>query len=280
MGNNAKERMQYILDLDPSEVRFHVHHFWGDHYFFYEQGRDKTLMEKRWKEAIKDLPEKYIISEPQPSFGYILDGRMFNYNTILYQRAVKHFYELGILAKLESMFVPQILEIGSGWGQFALHLKAILPSARFCLIDLPMPTEMAMKYLYFHLKEKLNGITLYTSEEYPEQFHPQYDFVISDTAFHEMDADSLVGYARFIEKHLNGSFYCRSGDRSPTNPDGLSVSDVLSVYFKVKAEIPDFASKKNPWDRVLDLNLRKLGSLVAGRKEPKYDSFQRVYTKR
>lgn len=270
------ERMRYVEGLDPSEVRFHTFSFDGDTYWNYFHGYDKKFRENQWRALIKGVPAKYIISEPQPSFGYELDGRLFNRGTINCQQTIKELWKTGILSKLEAMNTPpQILEVGGGIGQIVYFLKQLLPRAKFVTIDVPISLLFAKKYLGYHLGDRIKDVRFYDNEEWKTAgINTQFDLVMNIRSFQEMTNKQVRDYVAFIREHLAGVFYSANGDGNPQNTEGDSVSKILAEHFdctEVHIETGQ-AVARNRLDRLLDLSPRKLYNRLARKQDPKYVS--------
>lgn len=275
-------RMKYIRDLDPAEARFHTFHLWGSTYFDYLHNSQREFRENQWRSLIRDIPPKYIIEEAKPSYGYVIDGRLFNIETLRFQQLIKELWRTDVLANLEKLDSPRIVEIGGGHGQLSYHLKRLLPTARFVLIDLPMVNTLAEKYLSYHLREKMSDFAFYDDENYRKaRFDRPFDLVISANALHECAASQVQEYAEFIRDHLapTGVFYYSGGDDLSVDPSGMSVSKILAPYFEYQ-EISiegGNTAKGNYLTRLLDISPRKILERIRPTANPAFASHHRLY---
>lgn len=278
------ERTKYVEFLDPLEVRFHTYHFDGDFYFGYNYGWEKKFRENQWRTLIKNVPPKYVISEPPPSFGYVIDDRMFNINTINYQLVIKDLWGSGVFSELENLENPHILEIGAGHGQLVYHLKQIMPRAMFTIIDLPASLMFSKKYLPYHLKNQIRDVAFYDNEEYKDANIGDFDLAISNHVFNATTDDQTREYAEFISKHLRGKFYTSNADVSLANPQGTNVSKILSEFFDIAIEIPverGSEARGNFLSRLMEISPRKVLARFKGRSfDPEFANHHRLYQKK
>jgi hypothetical protein len=80
-----------------------------------------------------------------------VNGKVVNYDTDAYLERVLLLAESGKLWELRGRGVadrPRILEIGSGYGGLAYHLKKLIPQARYFLVDIP--ESLLLSSLYLH----------------------------------------------------------------------------------------------------------------------------------
>jgi len=115
---------------------------------------------KRYLETVRHLPRVLHITPPQTlgEVGWLVDGKIINHDTDAYLERILLLAECGILwklrhrrpakgSRLEGVERPLILEIGSGYGGLAYHLKKLLPRARYVLVDIPESLVMSSLYL-------------------------------------------------------------------------------------------------------------------------------------
>jgi SAM-dependent methyltransferase len=104
-------------------------------------------------ESVNYLPEELHISPPAMfgEVGWLYDGKILNRDTFGYLERMVLLAESGKLWELRnrdrSGWRPRILEIGSGYGGLAYHIKKLIPQARYYCVDLPESLLFSSIYL-------------------------------------------------------------------------------------------------------------------------------------
>ena len=112
---------------------------------------DDTVL--AYLKEIRYLPEALHISPP-PVFGevgWLADGKIINHDTWAYLERMVLLAESGRLWEMRNRPAggrpPHILEIGSGYGGLAYHIKKLVPHARYFCVDIPESLLFSSCYL-------------------------------------------------------------------------------------------------------------------------------------
>jgi SAM-dependent methyltransferase len=170
---------------------------------------------RAYVEAIRHLPESLHITPPNRfgEIGWMVDGKIINNDTYDYLERVVLLAESGKLWDLRNRLQggpseprppsevftfldhpevpddndraaraaghrrPHILEIGSGYGGLAYHIKKLVPQARYFLVDIPESLLFSLVYLPPLFENDDNG---FVTPENLEELHkdsPGFTFV-------------------------------------------------------------------------------------------------------
>ena len=114
---------------------------------------DVDIVVDRYIDMTRHLPEALHLSPPPQlgEVGWVWDGKIINHDTQAYLERVALLAESGKLWELRNRgsaeAAPRILEIGSGFGGLAYHLKKLVPQARYYCVDIPESLAFSAVYL-------------------------------------------------------------------------------------------------------------------------------------
>lgn len=184
------------------------------------------------------LPPSLILSEPhfdlERQWGVNCNGRQTSYAINRMQRVVANLYRFGVLSALHER-TPTVLEIGSGYGLLAHNLLGCLPlGTKYILIDLPPVLALAATGLTIWRAELrasflINNFDLGRALAASDiVFVPHYavahltnvppiNLTVNTASFQEMTEESLMAYAAFLGRQLDGWLYSENMRRHPHN---------------------------------------------------------------
>ena len=97
----------------------------------------------RWAETGCSSPESPALG----GYGYEIDGRLFNEDTLKFYEVLIGMERGGVLAPLRSADRPVVCEVGPGWAGFAYQFKTLFPRATYVLVDFPELFLFSATYL-------------------------------------------------------------------------------------------------------------------------------------
>jgi SAM-dependent methyltransferase len=241
-----------MQDDSFGKLRLHTHVLTADHYLRYVLGSGKDKLRRRWEGQTKNIPEKYIIQEPEGGFGFRFGDRLISEDTLRYQMLVNALYQRGFLSLLEADRWKYVLEIGGGYGALAHHLSSLATNTTYVIIDLPETLLFSAAYVSLH-NPKAN-VYVYDPRDFAEVlgskkglsaynfvFVPNYklgelralkfDLVINQNSMGEMTASQVREYLDVIAEICTGEFYSFNLDRLSVNTELPSLSDALAKRF-------------------------------------------------
>ncbi len=273
----------YLIDLAPhafSKLRLHTFHLTGDHYQNYYFGNPASFLDYfgRWLE-VDDLPKRHVLSEPDDGIGFRLnDGRFVNADIARFQRSVTTLSKHGVLDDLNRAGTEiRVVEIGGGYGGFALHLGRMIDRCRYYLIDLPETLIFSAAYLTLKAPEK--RLYLYDPVDagrhepgalsaYDYILLPDYcfdliatetfDLAINIASMQEMRKDQVERYLDFLRSTCRGVFYSCNRDRQVRNDELPGLFSLLRTRFDL-IEVRQPEGRTLAWRPLLRRKL--LGSL-------------------
>ena len=138
------ENIDYLADASPlivRKLRHHAFHITGIRPYDYRSKDDgrREHFEARLK-ALQELGGDGLLVPESPAlggFGYAIDGRLFNVDTLKFYEVLIGMERGGVLPALRRNERPVVCEIGSGWAGFAYQFKTLFPRATYVLVDFP-----------------------------------------------------------------------------------------------------------------------------------------------
>ncbi len=244
----------YMLDLSPrslANVRLHTYHLTGDNYQSYYLGNRRAFLDfyGPWL-AIDGLPAEHVLNEPADGIGFRLeDNRFVSADIARFQRSISTLSRKGVLSELTSSGSPaRVIEIGGGYGGFALHLSRILKSCRYVIVDLPETLLFSAAYLTLQAPQKriylydpADGLDARTHAGFDFVLLPDYrleilqgslfDLAINIASMQEMRVDQVERYLDFLRAACRGKFYSCNRDRQNRNDELPSLFGLMRTRF-------------------------------------------------
>ena len=202
--------------------------------------------------VMSKLPEKLRISPPLKfgEMGWMVNGRIINYDVYSYLYELCLMYENGVLQCLEKGGAERcvrVLEIGGGYGSLAYYLMKIYGNLRYVIVDIPESLLFSSIYLTTLFPDLTHELVENDSRqsESPddagftfvpnllmEQISPtsgKFDLVINTLSLTEMNASQIVYYCKKVRELIKpeGMFFEHNVDNF-----GSEVEDIESLIKK------------------------------------------------
>jgi glycosyltransferase involved in cell wall biosynthesis len=255
------DNIDYLADASPliiRKLRHHAFHITGIRPYDYRVKHDgrREHFEARLR-ALEELGGSSLRVPEAPAlggFGYLIDGRLYNVDTLKFYEVLIGMERGGLLAHLRDRERPVVCEIGPGWGGFAYQLKTLFPKTACVLVDLPDLFLFSATYLAT-LFPDARLTFLGTTPGAPEVdvagadfiFVPNtladvvstlaLDLMVNMVSFQEMTDAQVRTYARLAAEAGCPFLYSLNRERSPYNEDLVSVSEALSDRYQL-TEVP------------------------------------------
>ena len=268
------ENIDYLIEATPlivRKLRHHAFHITGIRPYDYRSKGDgrREHFEARLR-ALLELGGEGLCVPESPAlggFGYTIDGRLFNVDTLKFFEVLIGMERGGVLPAVRAKERPVVCEIGPGWGGFAYQFKTIVPGATYVLVDFPELFLFSATYLatVFPQAKLLfagaGGAALEGWREADFVFVPHtraalvrdlpLDLLVNMVSFQEMTDAQVRGYAALAASAGCPLLYSLNRERSPYNTEIVSVSEALAEQYRL-TEVPvletDYtsATKKPP----------------------------------
>jgi SAM-dependent methyltransferase len=215
-------------------------------------------------ETVRYLPEPLHISPP-PAFGevgWLHDGKIVNHDTFVYLERIALLAETGKLWDLRAWRDrrPRILEIGSGYGGLAYHIKKLIPQARYYCVDLPeslLFSSIYLSTLFEHednllvtpdnlsaLRADSPGFTFlpnYLFDDCCETCLSSFDLIVNTLSMSEMTELQVRYYAHGINRLLaqDGVFFEQNQDNRCVGflDAKQHIADLMPFCFPVRSPV-------------------------------------------
>ena len=291
------ENIDYLAEASPlivRKLRHHAFHITGIRPYDYRvKGDSRRQHFEARLEALRALGGDDLLVGESPAlggFGYQIDGRVINVDTLKFYEVLVGMRRGGVLEAIAAKERPVVCEIGPGWGGFAYQFKTLFPGTTYVLVDfaelfLFSATYLATVFpdarLLFATDDNLDG---WRDADFV--FVPQtrtalvsqlpLDLTVNMVSFQEMTEAQVRGYAAIAADAGCPLLYSLNRERSPYNSQIASVSEALSDRYRlteVDVLPTDYASamKKPPRaDKAVDPNeyRHQVGRLAAVARQP------------
>ena len=239
-----------MRDESFGKLRLHTHVLTSDHYLRYVLGIQRDKFRRSWEGKIKNIPEKYIIEEPEGGIGFGFGDRFISSDIVRYQMLINALYQRGFLSLLESDQRKFVLEIGGGYGALAHHLSNLATNTTYVIIDIPETLLFSAPYVALHNPQK--KVYIYDPSNFADVlrsglsaydfvFIPNYkldalrtlkfDLVINQNSMGEMTASQVQEHVDVIAEICTGEIYSYNMDRLPVNTELPSLTAALTKKF-------------------------------------------------
>jgi len=251
------EGIDYLADASPlivRKLRHHAFHITGIRPYDYRAPFDgkRTAFEARLQ-ALRSLGGDALLVPEAPAlggFGYEIDGRLFNVDTLKFYEVLIAMQHGGVLGALRARERPVVCEIGAGWGGFIYQLKTVLPSAACVIVDFPELFLFSATYLKtmfpaakLHFVGAGGEDSLEGWQDADFVFVPNtlaevvsslpLDAMVNMVSFQEMTDAQVRGYARIAAAASCPLLYSLNREHSRYNTELASVADALSESYRL-----------------------------------------------
>jgi len=258
-----------MSDAAFDKIRLHTYHLTSDTYLPYYLGDDVYMEQfrRRWAALTRDTPPPLRLSEPNGGIGFQIEGNLVSFDILRFQQVVNTLHHQGVFRRLRGLDQALALDLGSGYGALAHHLRSVLSDqgnpSTFVLLDIPEVLTFSASYL--SLYHPWESIYLYDEDDFEEVVstqrlrsfrfvllpayrldslsHLRFDLVTNVHSLQEMRQAQVERYLRFIAGTLSGTFYSWNQDRSPKNTElggshGPVISELLRSMFDAREVTP------------------------------------------
>ncbi|HKE87862.1 MAG TPA: putative sugar O-methyltransferase [Vicinamibacterales bacterium] len=251
------ENIDYMIDASPlivRRLRQHAFHITGIRPYDYRTKGDarRELFEGRLR-ALREIGGDDLLVPESPAlggFGYDLDGRLFNVDTLKFYEVLIGMSRGGVLDVLRGIERPTVCEIGAGWAGFAYQFKTIFPRTRYVIVDFPEVFLFSATYLGAVFPDA--KIAFCGTPEMPSLtdagdadilFVPHtrahmlskasLDLTVNMVSFQEMTDAQVRAYAGMAADGGCPLIYSLNRERSPYNTELVRVSDALAERYRL-----------------------------------------------
>lgn len=249
------ENIEYLVDATPlivQKLRHHAFHITNVRPYDYRDKGDgrREYFEARLR-ALRALGgDELLVPEPPAlgGFGYEIDGRLFNVDTLKYYEVLVGMERGGVLAAMRAIDRPLVCEIGAGWGGFAYQFKTLLPRTTYVIVDFPELFLFSATYLaalfpgarvVWAGTSETAAIDGWRDADFVFVPHPLFrlvstlplDLAVNMVSFQEMTDAQVRGYAAMAATAGCPLLYSLNRERSPYNTQLVSVSEALADWY-------------------------------------------------
>jgi glycosyltransferase involved in cell wall biosynthesis len=251
------EYIDYLAEASPlivAKLRHHAFPITGIRPYDYRDRGDGDSKRRNFElrlRALQALGGEPLLVPESPAlggFGYEIDGRLFNIDTLKFCEVLIGMERAGILGAMRAIDRPTVCEIGAGWGGFAYQFKTLFPRARYVIVDFPELFLFSATYLasVFPRAKMLfagtsPGGALERWEDADFIFVPNtlarliaalpLDLTVNMVSFQEMTDAQVREYARLAAAAGCPWLYSLNRERSPYNRELVSVREALSESY-------------------------------------------------
>jgi glycosyltransferase involved in cell wall biosynthesis len=256
------ENIDYLIEATPlivRKLRHHAFHITNVRPYDYRAKPDgrREHFEARL-EALRERGGDALLVPESPAlggFGYEIDGRLFNIDTIKFYEVLIGMQQGGVLPAIRGIERPLVCEIGAGWGGFAYQFKTLFPRATVVIVDFPELFLFSATYLgavfpdarmLFVGTEDTPAATVLSGAAWRDAdfvFVPHtlsrvvsalpLDLTVNMVSFQEMTDTQVRGYAAMAASAGCPLLYSLNRERSLFNTELISVSEALSDYYRL-----------------------------------------------
>jgi glycosyltransferase involved in cell wall biosynthesis len=252
--------IDYMIEASPliiRKLRHHAFHITKFRPYDYRTKADtrREHFESRLR-ALRELGGDALLVPESPAlggFGYEIDGKLFNVDTLKFFEVLIGMERGGVLPALRDREHPIVCEIGAGWAGFAYQFKTLFPKSTYVIVDFPELFLFSATYLATLFPDARLAF-LGTGEASPDEargadfvFVPNTlasrdvlqapDVLVNMVSFQEMTGAQVRGYAAMAAEAGCSLVYSFNRERSPYNTELLSVSDALAERYRL-TEVP------------------------------------------
>jgi hypothetical protein len=251
------ENIDYMVDATPLIVRKLRHHAFqitGIRPYDYRSKNDgrREFFEMRL-DALREIGGESLLVPESPAlggFGFTIDNRLFNVDTIKFYEVLIGMERGGVLKAVRERDRPVVCEIGAGWGGFAYQFKTLFPRSTCVIVDFPELFLFAATYLGVVFPDAKmvfagtgDSATIDGWRDADFVFVPHtlsrlvsalpLDLVVNMISFQEMTDTQVRSYAAMAAAASCPLLYSLNRERSLYNSELVSVSEALADWYQL-----------------------------------------------
>ena len=249
------ESIDYLIDASPliiRKLRHHAFHVTGVRPYDYRDNGKREHFESRLQ-ALRALGGDALLVPESPAlggFGFDIDGRLFNVDTLKFYEVLIGMQRGGVLTALRGSNRPLVCEIGGGWGGFAYQFKTLFPTSTYVIVDFPEMFLFSATYVGAQFPGSriafVDSVTTTIADDWHDIdfiFVPgalarivaalPLDLAVNMVSFQEMSDAQVRGYAAILAEAGCPLLYSLNRERSQYNTELVSVSDALSDAYRL-----------------------------------------------
>ncbi|MBI4263004.1 MAG: putative sugar O-methyltransferase [Acidobacteria bacterium] len=281
------DNIDYMIEASPlvvRKLRHHAFHITGIRPYDYREKHDgrRQQFEGRLR-ALRAIGGDGLLVPESPvlgGYGYDIDGRLFNVDTIKFYEVLIGMERGGVLGAIRGTPPhrasvrgvdpgdrPLVCEIGGGWGGFAYQFKTLFPRATYVIVDFPelflfsatyLATVFPQARIVFAGTDDAAAIEGWRDADVVFVPHTRsrlvsalpLDLTVNMVSFQEMTDTQVRGYAAMAAAAGCPLLYSMNRERSLYNAELVSVSHALAESYtltEVSVLETDYTSTfKNP----------------------------------
>ena len=255
--NEELSTIDYMSEASPlivRKLRHHAFHITGLRPYDYREYADRQVHFERRLDALADLAGGRDLLVPESpalgGFGYAIDGRLYNVDTVKFFEVLVGMQRGGLLDAFRHGPRRLVCEIGGGWGGFAYQFRTLFPNVTWAIVDFPELFLFSATYLATVFPQarlrfwRDDETTLDRWDDADFIFIPNDrvevvrqatpDLLVNLVSFQEMTTAQVEAYADLAASAGCPTVYSLNRDRSHYNPEIESVSHILSRHYDLR----------------------------------------------
>ena len=250
--------IDFMIEASPliiRKLRHHAFHITNLRPYHYRGYADRQAYFERRMRALVGLGGGTDLLVPEAEalggFGYSIDGRLYNVDTLKFFEVFVGMRRAGLLDAFGPGAARRLVwEIGGGWGGFAYQFKTLFPNTTYVIVDFPELFLFSATYLSTIFPE---ATLRYWREDQPvfdgwqgvdfifipadradAMREAAPDLLVNLVSFQEMRSTQVEAYAGLAAAAACPALYSLNRDRSHYNDEIDSVSQILSHHYDLR----------------------------------------------
>jgi hypothetical protein len=252
------DQIDYLIDASPlvvRKLRHHAFHITGVRPYDYRgSGDQRTYFERRLRALVALAgDDRLLVGEHDAlgGFGFTIDGRRHNVDTLKFFEVLVGMRQSGMLAAFDATDRRRtVLEIGAGWGGFAYQFKTLFPATTYVIVDFPELFLFSATYLmtlfpdarvrFWRSGERIvdppheADFVFVPAQHAAAVREAQPDLLVNLVSFQEMTTSQVETYTELAAESGCAALYSLNRDRSAYNDEIDSVGAILSRWYDVR----------------------------------------------
>ena len=251
------EQMDYLADASPLVIRKLRHHAFQitgvRPYDYRGAGEQRTYFERRLRALVALAGDASLLvgeHEALGGFGFVIDGRRHNLDTLKFFEVLVGMRRAGLLDAFGTPERRTVLEIGAGWGGFAYQFKTLFPKTAYVIVDFPELFLFSATYLMTVFPEATVRFWrpgedacaswreidfVFVPAQHAEALREvRPDLLVNLVSFQEMTTGQVETYAALAAATGCPAVYSLNRERSAYNDELDSVSGILSRWYDLR----------------------------------------------